>query len=131
MATITTSRPSEISLSRVHVILLVCMVMAAATTRQLIVIQEHQHVDDRNLPKQAQAELTLHRVLQPRRGTIYDRSGSALALNVYRDSLYVEPRRIEEPEKLAIVLAPLIGRDVESVAQILGNKEREWDRLAR
>ncbi len=131
MATVASSRPAGISHRRINAILLICMLLAILTTRQLVVIQVYKQVDDRNLGQRAQDELSLHVVLQPRRGTIYDRDGAALALNVYRDSLYVEPPRIAEPEKLAIVLAPIVGQDVESVIKILGNKSREWDRLAQ
>ncbi len=131
MAQVASSRPSGISRRRINVILLICLLLSLLTTRQLVIIQIYQNVDGRDLTDYMKSELTLHRVLQPRRGTIYDRNGAALALNVYNDSLYVEPSRIAEPEKLAIALAPLIGKDVESVSKIVGNKEREWDRLAR
>jgi cell division protein FtsI (penicillin-binding protein 3) len=131
MAQVVSSRPSGISRRRIHTLLVVCLALASLTTRQLVQIQVYKHVDDRNLTDSAQQELNKHVVLQPRRGTIYDRNGAALALNVYRDSLYVEPARISDPEKLAIVLAPIIGKDVESVAKIITNKDREWDRLAR
>jgi cell division protein FtsI (penicillin-binding protein 3) len=131
MAQVTSSRPAGISRARINVIMLVSILMSLLTVRQLVTIQVHKRSGDRNLTERAQQELSLHVVLQPRRGTIYDRNGAALAMNVYRDSLYVEPPRVEEPEKLAIVLAPLLGQDVEPVLSKLSNKEREWDRLAR
>ena len=131
MAQVVSSRPAGISRTRINVLLLIAMLMAVATTRQLVVIQVRKVVDNRQLDVKVQEELTLRRVLQPRRGTIYDRNGAALALNVYRDSLYIEPARIEEPEKLAIVLAPILGQEIATVSQKLGDKEREWERLAR
>ena len=131
MAYVTASRPTGISRTRMHVILLVCLLLALLTSRQLVTIQVYKNVHDRNLTERAQQELALHKVLQPRRGTIYDRNGAALAMNVYGDSLYVEPTRIKEPEKLAILLAPIVDNDVESVHKTLSNKTREWDRLAR
>lgn len=131
MAQVIASRPAGISRARINIIMLVSVLMSVLTVRQLVTIQVYKRAGDRNLTERAQQELSLHVVLQPRRGTIYDRNGAALAMNVYRDSLYVEPPRVEEPEKLAIVLAPLLGQDVEAVLGKLSNKEREWDRLAR
>jgi len=131
MAQVVSSRPAGISRTRVNALLLVCFLLTAATGRQLVVIQIGKQVDGRDLSANVERELSLHHVLQPRRGTIYDRNGAALAMNVYRDSLYVEPSRIEDPAKLAIVLAPIVGADIESLAAIMSNKEREWDRLAR
>lgn len=131
MAQIASTRPSGLSRTRVNIILLVSILLSLLTTRQLVMIQIVQRADNRNLRQGAQDELQMHIVLQPRRGTIYDRNGSALALNVYRDSLYVEPGLIKEPEKLAIVIAPILGQDVDSVLKKLSNKDREWDRLAR
>src|SRR5688500_14409619 len=105
MAQVTSSRPAGISRARINMIMLVSLLMSMLTIRQLVTIQVYKRSGDRNLTEQAQQELTKHVVLQPRRGTIYDRNGAALAMNVYRDSLYVEPPRVEEAEKLAIVLA--------------------------
>ena len=131
MAQVVSSRPAGISRARVNVLLIVCLGLTLVTGRQLAVIQIGKQVDGRNLTERAQSELALHHVLQPRRGTIYDRNGAALAMNIYRDSLYVEPPRIEEPDKLAIVLSPILGQDIGTLAGILGNKQREWDRVAR
>jgi cell division protein FtsI/penicillin-binding protein 2 len=131
MAQVTASRPAGISRARINIIMLVSVVMSLLTVRQLVTIQVYKQSGSRNLSERVQQELSMHVVLQPRRGTIYDRNGAALAMNVYRESLYVEPPRVQEPEKLAIVLAPLIGQDVEPVLRKLTNQEREWDRLAR
>ena len=109
MATVASSRPSGISRKRINAILLVCLLLAVLTTRQLVGIQIYKQADNRDLSAGVREELSMHEVLQPRRGTIYDRDGTPLALDVDRDSLYVEPPRIMEPEKLAIVLAPIIG----------------------
>src|SRR4051794_1069102 len=131
MAQVIASRPSGLSRARINVILLICGLLSIVTVRQLVMIQIYKRADNRDLGERAQAELQMHVVLQPRRGTIYDRNGAALAMNVYRDSLYVEPNLIKEPEKLAIVLAPIIGQDLDTTLKTLSNKEREWDRLAR
>jgi cell division protein FtsI (penicillin-binding protein 3) len=131
MAQIASSKPAGISRARINVILVVSILLSTLTARQLVEIQVYKRDGERDLSERARQELEMHVVLQPRRGTIYDRTGAALAINVYRDSLYVEPTRIEEPAKLALVLAPLIGQDPQDVLAILSDKQREWTRLAR
>ena len=131
MAQIASSKPAGISRARINVILVVSILLSTLTARQLVEIQVYKRDGERDLSERARQELEMHVVLQPRRGTIYDRTGAALAINVNRDSLYVEPTRIEEPAKLALVLAPLVGQDPQDVLAILSDKEREWTRLAR
>jgi cell division protein FtsI (penicillin-binding protein 3) len=99
--------------------------------QQLVKIQVYQELKGRQLGELAQDELTRHDVLQPRRGTIYDRNGVALAMNVNMPSLYVDSTKIKNPEKLSLLLAPLINKDPSEVTAILNDKEREWTRLAR
>ncbi len=108
MAQIASSKPAGISRRRINVIMIVSIMLSLFTARQLVEIQVYKRDGERDLSERARQELEMHVVLQPRRGTIYDRNGSALALNMYNDSLYVEPLRIAEPEKLALVLAPLL-----------------------
>lgn len=112
-------------------LLLVVLATTLLTTQQLVRIQVYQELKGRQLNELVQAELQAHEVLQPRRGTIYDRNGVALAMNVNMPSLYVDPSKIKEPEKLAIMIAPLINREVSDLLPILRDKEREWARLAR
>ena len=52
--------------------------------------------------------------LTPARGAIYDRNGSPLAVSIEMDSLYAEPRNIDEARETAQKLAPFLGtgRDV-------------------
>jgi cell division protein FtsI (penicillin-binding protein 3) len=52
--------------------------------------------------------------LTPARGAIYDRNGSPLAVSIEMDSLFAEPRNIDEARETATKLEPFlgIGRDV-------------------
>jgi len=124
-------QPSAIPRWRINVLLVVLLGVTLALTQQLVQIQVRRELRGRNLPAMAQQELQAHEVLQPRRGTIRDRNGVALALNVNRPSLYVDPSKVKEPDKLAITLAPMIKADPMTLLGILSNREREWDRLAR
>ncbi len=47
--------------------------------------------------------------LEPERGTIYDRNGNILAMNVDRPSLYAIPGEIENPQKTAQKLARILN----------------------
>ncbi|WP_026370139.1 peptidoglycan D,D-transpeptidase FtsI family protein [Kallotenue papyrolyticum] len=131
MAQISASQPKPITRARINVLLLCSTLLAVLVLQQLIQIQVRRELRGRRLDELAQRELTRHEVLQPRRGTIYDRDGVALAMNVNRPSLYVDSSKVREPAKLALLLAPLIGRDAGELQPILMDKTREWTRLAR
>lgn len=131
MAQITAPRPTIIPRWRINVLLLVVLLMAVAMGQQLVKVQVYQELKGKQLNDLVQQELQAREVLQPRRGTIYDRNGVALAMNVNMPSLYADPTKVEEPEKLAIQLAPLINRNPSDVMAILNDKEREWARLAK
>jgi cell division protein FtsI (penicillin-binding protein 3) len=131
MAQISTPRPTPVPRWRVNILLLVVVALTIAMTQQLVQIQVNQELRGRQLDELAQNELTRHEVLQPRRGTIYDRDGNALAMNVNMPSLYVDSTQVEDPTKLALLLSPLIERPVEEILPILSDKEREWTRLAQ
>ena len=47
--------------------------------------------------------------LQSLRGTIYDRSGKELAVSYPANSLYANPREVQDPEGVAKKLAPMLS----------------------
>lgn len=61
---------------------------------QLIKLAERQH--NRTIP------------IIPARGGIFDRTGAPLAVSLEMDSLYAEPKRINDPARTAAALAPII-----------------------
>ncbi|MEW5946924.1 MAG: penicillin-binding protein 2 [bacterium] len=65
-----------------------------------------------------------------RRGDVTDRNGVILAMDVPRPSVYVEPARVEDPEKAAGVLAPVLGVGRgELLKKLRSRSSMEW--LAR
>ncbi len=48
-------------------------------------------------------------VLQPKRGSITDRRGKALAVSVTLDSVFADPALIDDPAEVASQLAPVLG----------------------
>ncbi|MGC2424869.1 MAG: penicillin-binding protein 2 [Nitrospirota bacterium] len=69
-------------------------------------------------------------LLPSRRGTIYDRNGSELAVSVEADSLYGVPETVQDPHAVAMTLAPALGVSRKSLEEKLkGTKKFVW--LAR
>jgi cell division protein FtsI (penicillin-binding protein 3) len=58
----------------------------------------------------AQRQATTAVSIQGRRGPILDRDGGLLATSVDVDSVFAEPRRIEDPARTADRLAPVLGQ---------------------
>jgi cell division protein FtsI (penicillin-binding protein 3) len=116
---------------RINVLLLVVLLASLIMSRQLVVVQVAGDYNGRQLDTLAQDELAQHVVLQPRRGTIYDRNGVALAMNVNKQSLYVDPSNVVDPEKLAVVLEQLTGADASKALPTLRTTELKWARLQR
>jgi len=68
--------------------------------------------------------------LTPSRGAIYDATNSALAVSIEMDSLYAEPRNMEDLAAAAAQLAPVLGMPKETVEKKLhGSRGFVW--LAR
>jgi len=68
--------------------------------------------------------------LTPSRGAIYDATNSALAVSIEMDSLYAEPRNMEDPAAAAVRLAPVIGMPKEALEKKL-NASKGFVWLAR
>ncbi|MEE9582300.1 MAG: penicillin-binding protein 2 [Acidimicrobiia bacterium] len=55
------------------------------------------------------------------RGTIFDRDGRELAVTVEGVTVYANPYEVSDPESLASMLAPLVGRNPTDLAQDLAS----------
>ena len=86
-----------------------------------------QILQHENLVKKADKQHQ-HRVdLTPARGSILDCNGTTLAESIHMDSCYAEPRRIEDVDGTAGVLAPILGiPKSELVAKLSVNKSFIW-----
>jgi cell division protein FtsI (penicillin-binding protein 3) len=62
--------------------------------------------------------------LTPRRGPILDRAGQALAVSSNAESLYALTSRIEDRNRLAARLAPLLGEPAREIARRLDSSRR-------
>jgi len=83
---------------------------------QLIKLSERQH--HRTIP------------ITPARGGIFDRTGAPLAVSLDMDSLYAEPKRINDPAGIAALLAPIVQIPQQELQKKLSS-ERSFTWLAR
>lgn len=112
--------------ARVRIIMIgtVFGLMFLAVVGRAFYLQILQH---ENLVKKADKQHQ-HRVdLTPARGSILDRNGTTLAESIHMDSCYAEPRRINDVDGTAGVLAPILGIPKgELVAKLSVNKSFVW-----
>ncbi len=65
--------------------------------------------------------------LTPQRGTIYDRNGAELAVSIEVDSLYAEPKKIDDPAGVAKALGPVLDLPVKTVrAKLDSHRNFAW-----
>ncbi|MFQ5579276.1 MAG: peptidoglycan D,D-transpeptidase FtsI family protein [Nitrospiria bacterium] len=88
---------------------------------RLIVVQGVQH--DTWL-KRAERAHEKNVQIDAERGSIYDRTGRTLAMNVELPSVYAVPRAISHPSSISRKLAPLLGMSPKILYKKLANKKR-------
>jgi len=62
--------------------------------------------------------------LKPKRGPILDRTGQVLAVSSLTDSLFALPARVDDPDRLARRLAPVLGERPDELARRLTSSKR-------
>jgi cell division protein FtsI (penicillin-binding protein 3) len=65
------------------------------------------------------------------RGTIFDRRGVALALGRQAMTVYADPSRVDEPERVADEAAEALGVDPDALLRALSDKSRRFVYIAR
>ncbi len=88
---------------------------------RLIVVQGVQHDA---WTKRAERAHEKNVKIEAERGSIYDRNGQALAMNVELLSVYAVPRTIAHPVSVSRKLAPLLGMSPKTLLKKLDNKRR-------
>lgn len=103
-------------------ILLLSVSVARAFYLQIYEQERFAHLAEKQHQKVVQ--------LTPSRGAIYDSTNSALAVSIEMDSLFAEPRNMDDVNAAATQLAPLLGSTKEALEKKMkGNKGFVW--LAR
>jgi cell division protein FtsI (penicillin-binding protein 3) len=123
------SRSVTISRWRINAMLLLALLAIGRIVLQLGSVQVLQHEE---LSQRANREIDRRVTIQPSRGVIRDRMGNVLALDVDRESLYVNPGLVDERNvpKMALVLAGLLGLPSGDVQAKLEDREH-YARIAR
>jgi cell division protein FtsI/penicillin-binding protein 2 len=67
--------------------------------------------------------------IPPRRGAIYDAHGSVLATNEAVDSVYAARKQIDDPQRVAQVLSPLIDMPEQAIFERITNPDLQFVRL--
>src|SRR3954467_7130208 len=88
-----TNKPITIRRWRMNTVLLAAVLALGGVGMRLGNLQIVQHD---SLSKQARGEINQQIQLAPRRGTIRDRAGNVLALDVDRESVFVVPQQINQ-----------------------------------
>jgi cell division protein FtsI (penicillin-binding protein 3) len=65
------------------------------------------------------------------RGTIYDRRGVPLALGRQAMTVYVDPKRVQEPERVADAAEKALGVDSDEVLRSISDRSRRFVYVAR
>lgn len=83
------------------------------------------------LSEMAHEQYTRRITLSARRGMITDRHGEELAVEVEVESVYADPRKIDNPQAAAAALAPILGKDAAGLLPKLSDKTRHFVWLKR
>ena len=70
---------------------------------------------------QAEESRTVGFVVEPRRGTIYDRNGHILAISVEATTIYANPSEIEDPSSTATAIAEALGGKASDYTELLAS----------
>jgi cell division protein FtsI (penicillin-binding protein 3) len=103
---------------RVRLVLIAVAVFAWAglIASRLVTIQ---HFRSGELKERAERQYQNRIILTPKRGTVYDRSGHILAINVDRPSIYAVTDEISNAASVAQALAPLLERRAGEIEKLL------------
>lgn len=90
-----------------------------------------QAVQGGELRADAQSQQTETVTIPGVRGTIYDRTGSELALSEDAASVFATPFQIENAPRTAAKLAPLLGEEESQILELISNRESGFEYLDR
>lgn len=124
------TRPVAISRWRINTVLLTSALAFVIVTLRLGNLQV---VQSAKLSEMAHSEIKQQITLNPRRGTIRDRAGNVVALDVDRESLFAVPPEInkEKAPRLALMLAGLLGKPAPDLLAAMQDPDSMWMPLKR
>lgn len=112
--------PVKSSKSRLKFTLAVAVLLVTVLTIRLGYLQIYKGAD---LRKGALEQWTKSIDIKPKRGVIYDRKGSRLAVSVNAFTVWAYPADIKDPEKTALTIAEILDMDVDFIYEKITNKQ--------
>lgn len=114
---------------RLQVLLASCFLITIIIAVRLVDLQVVRSDD---LARKARLEIETPTLLAPRRGQISDASGTVLAMDVERQSLFAVPPQVPAARKaeIAVLIAGLTDQPADQILSAL-RSDRQWVRLAR
>ncbi|MGE5329204.1 MAG: penicillin-binding transpeptidase domain-containing protein [Deltaproteobacteria bacterium] len=109
------------------ILLLLTMIVALLILRVAWV----QLVQGPQLQKMAIEQQTRDRIVNPKRGTIYDRNKVELAVSISVETVSVIPKEITEPEKVAGKLCEILGLDYNEILKKVTTKTSSIEIIKR
>lgn len=106
--------------NRAFVVIVVFLLFAALFFARLVYLQV---IMAPQYSEQAQESRTIGFVMEPRRGTIYDRNGHILAISVDAMTVYANPSEIKEPGATSRALAEVLGGKAQDYVEALSQGE--------
>lgn len=121
---------TDIPYWRIYALMIVAMLVVVRIAVRLGDVQIAQHT---SLSAMARGEISKEIVLQPDRGVIEDRYGNILAMDVERQSLFINPSQIapERAANIALTLATLMDEDPQKMIERFQRHHLQWVRVAR
>jgi cell division protein FtsI (penicillin-binding protein 3) len=115
---------------RIYAMMIFCLLIVCWVAVRLGDLQIMQHAE---LSAMAQGEIVKHITIQPDRGLITDSQGNVLAMDVERQTLWVNPTKIapERATSLALTLASIMDKDVQELLYTFSQHDLQWVRVAR
>lgn len=113
--------------ARITILMVLCGLIASAVVARAVTIQI---IKDKRLASMAKRQFQSKVLIRPRRGTIADRNGEPLAVNVEIRSLAANPSRVQNRKTLARLLAKATNQPFQRIYERLRN-EREFAWIKR
>ena len=103
----------KVRIFSISCLLLFCFALIVGRMFQLQVLKKEQ------LYKMAAQQQHIQIPLVPKRGTIYDRKGTELAVSIEVDSVYADPKKVVETDRTAASLASILKTEGEIIGAVI------------
>src|SRR6516164_955318 len=118
------STPAKATARRLWILGVVLFLWVAAVLGRLVYLQVIKYQFFLNLASRQRGRVI---DVDPRRGTIYDRNGTELAMSIDVDSVFAVPSEVPDQETTAQILANVLGLDAQDLlSRLRSQKNFAW-----